>query len=76
MKAFYRKLIAYSNVFNYFQCSGSAQLSIHDDDDDDDDDEYAGGDDDDDDDDVDVDDNGGKLSKVNSLKQIQKLQLL
>ena len=69
MKAFYRKLIAYSNVFNYFQCSGSAQLSIHDDDDDDDDDEYAGGDDDD-------DDNGGKLSKVNSLKQIQKLQLL
>ena len=75
MKAFYRKLIAYSNVFNYFQCSGSAQLSIHDDDDDDDDDEYAGGDDDDDHD-VDVDDNGGKLSKVNSLKQIQKLQLL
>ena len=74
MKAFYRKLIAYSNVFNYFQCSGSAQLSIHDDDDDDD--EYAGGDDGDDDDDVDVDDNGGKLSKVNSLKQIQKLQLL
>ena len=75
MKAFYRKLIAYSNVFNYFQCSGSAQLSIHDDDDDDDD-EYAGGDDGDDDVDVDVDDNGGKLSKVNSLKQIQKLQLL